>query len=151
MCPCYKEKFFAAGSKYIYNSIHFKCKCRQKLFFYVLFCKDHPFRTRFVATGDYTLEMEEKCNCKSGLFHVVCGFCFSVRHLLNFRCYKICVEEVPDYFVERVFPLDAYLKKMNCDLFFFRSNKTRLIEVSLDNPYEDNMPVKTDYKFISSS
>ena len=63
----------------------------------------------------------------------------------------MCVEEVPDYFVELVVPLDAYLKKMNCDPFFFLSNKTRLIEVSLENPYEDNIPIKTDYKFISSS
>ena len=39
----------------------------------------------------------------------------------------MCVEEVPDYFVELVVPLDAYLKKMNCDPFFFLSNKTRLI------------------------
>ena len=70
---------------------------------------------------------------------------------MDFKCYKICVEEVPDYFVERVVPLDAYLKKMNCDPFFFLSNKTKLIEVSLDNPYEDKMPVKTDYKLISSS
>ena len=70
---------------------------------------------------------------------------------MDFKCYKICVEEVPGYFVERVVTLDAYLKKMNCDPFFFLSNKTRLIEVSLDNPYEDKIPVKTDYKLISSS
>ena len=67
---------------------------------------------------------------------------------MNFKCYKTCVEEVPDYFVEGVVPLEAHLKKMNCDPFVFPSNKTRLIEVSLDNPYEDNIPVKTDYKLI---
>ena len=55
--------------------------------------------------------MEEKCACKGGLSHEVCGFCFYVRYLLNFKCYRICVEEVPDYFTERVVPLDSYLKK----------------------------------------
>ena len=61
MCPWYKEESFAAGNEYINHSIHFKCKCRQKHFFYVLFSKDHPFGTRSVARGDCTLDMEEKC------------------------------------------------------------------------------------------
>ena len=47
--------------------------------------------------------------------------------------------------VERVVPLDPHLKKMNCDPFFFLSNKTRLIEVSLVSPYNDKIPQKTDY------
>ena len=65
MCPCYKEEFFAASNEYIHHSIHFKCKC----------------------------DMEEKCNCKSGLSHEVCGFCFSVRYLLNvLSFYKICIK-----------------------------------------------------------
>ena len=110
MCPCYKEESFGAGNEYIHHSIHFKSKCQQKHFFYMLFCKDHPLRTRFVAK-DCTLDMEEKCNCKSGLSHEVCGFCFSVGYLLKFNCHKICVEEVPHNFLERIIPLDVYLKK----------------------------------------
>lgn len=91
----------------------------RKHFFYVLFCQNHPFKTKFVARGDYTFDIKEKCACKDGRCHKVCGFCFSVRYHLNFKCYKIRVDEVPDYFIERVFPLDTYLKKINCDLFFF--------------------------------
>ena len=71
------------------------------------------------ARGDYTFDIDEKCSCKNGLSHEVCGICFSVRYLLNFKCYKICVEEVPDYFVDKVVPIDTYLKKMNCDPIFF--------------------------------
>ena len=77
-----------------------------------------------------------------------CGFCFSVQYLLNFKCNKVCVDEVPDYFVDKVVPLDTYLKKMNCDLFFFLSRETRLVEVSLNNPYEDNIPSKPDYSYF---
>ena len=40
-------------------------------------------------------------------------FFFPVRYLLNFKCYKIWVEEVPDYFVDKVVSFDTYLKKMN--------------------------------------
>ena len=64
----------------------------KKTFFYVLFCKNHPFGTKFVAR-DYTFHIDEECACKNGLSHEVCGFCFSVRYLLNLKCYKIFVEE----------------------------------------------------------
>ena len=57
---------------------------------------------KFVARGDYMFDIDEKYACKNGLPHKVCGFCFSVRYLLNFKCYKICVEEIPDYFVDKV-------------------------------------------------
>ena len=94
-------------------------RVEENINFYVLFYKNHPFGTKFVARGDYTFDIDEKCACKNGLSHEVCGFCFSVRYLLNFKCYKICVEEIPDYFVDKVVPIDTYLKKMNCDPFFF--------------------------------
>ena len=119
-----------------------------KTFFYVLFCKDHPFGAKFVPRGDCNTDIQEKCDCKSSLSHEVCGFCFSVRYLLNFKCHKICVDEVPDDFVEKFVPLDSYLKKINGDPFFFLSRKTRLIEVSLDNPHEDKIPARTDYRFL---
>ena len=148
MCPCYKGEFLSAGNEYIHHLIHFKRKCQSKHFLYVLFYKKHPFGTKFVARGDYLYDMEQECSCRYGLSHEVCGICFCVRYLLNLKCYKICVEEVPDYFVERDFPSDSYLKKMNCEPFFFLSNKTRLIEVSLNNPDEDKIRSKTDYKCI---
>ena len=47
----------------------------------------------FVAREDYTFHIDEECASKNGLSHEVCGFCFSVRYLLNLKCYKIFVEE----------------------------------------------------------
>ena len=81
----------------------------EKTFFYVLSCKDHPFGTKFVARREFIFDIEEKCACKDGLSHEVGVFCFSVSYLLNFNCYKVCVEVVPDYFVERVVPLYTYI------------------------------------------
>ena len=49
-----------------------------------------------------------------------------------------------------VVPLDVYLKKINCDPFFFISTKTKLIEVSLDNPKEDHIIAKAYYTFFPS-
>ena len=92
-------------------------------------------------------KMKKKCDCKSGLSHEVCGFCFSVRYLLNFKSFKIYVEELPDTFVEKIVPLDHYFKNMNCDPFFFLSKKTKLTEVSLDNLNKGPIPAKTDYKY----
>lgn len=80
MSSCYKEEFQAEGHTCIKKLVH--CKCKEKHF-------------RDLATDEQT------CNCKNGLSHEVCGFCFSVRYLLNFKCFKICVEEVPDNFIER--------------------------------------------------
>ena len=70
---------------------------------------------------------------------------------MNLKCHKVCVDEVPDYFVDKVVPLDTSLKKMNCDPFFSLSSEIRLVEVSLDNPYEDKIPAKTDNRYIFSS
>lgn len=47
----------------------------KKTFFTCFFCKDHSFGTRFVARGDYTFDIDEKCACKDGLPHEVSGFC----------------------------------------------------------------------------
>ena len=99
--------------------------CRRKYFFTCF--SYHHFGTNFVARGDYVFDIDEKCACKNELSHEVCGFCFSVKYLLSFNCYKICVKEVTHYFVDKVVTIDTYLKKMNCDPFVFLSCKTRLL------------------------
>ena len=110
----------------------------------VLFCKDHPFG----ADHGGSARDERKCNCKSGISHEVCGFCFSVRYLLNFKCFRIYVEEVPDNFIERVASLDHYFKKMKCEPFYFHRKKTKMVEIGPDNPNEGRVPVKTDDKYM---
>ena len=97
MSSCYKEEFQAEGHTYIKKLVH--CKCKEKHF-------------RDLITDEQT------CNCKNGLSHEVCGFCFSVRYLLNFKCFKICVEEVPDNFIEGVVSLDYYFNKIKCGPLF---------------------------------
>lgn len=49
-----------------------------------------------------------------------------------------------------VVPLDVYLKKIICDPFLFISTKTKLIEVRLDNPKENQIIAKTYYTFFPS-
>ena len=86
----------------------------------------------------------EKCLCKDGLSHEVCGFCLSGRYLLNFKCFKICVEKVPHEFIEKVVSFSYCLKQISCDPFFFFSKKTKVVEISLDNSDEEQIPVLTD-------
>ena len=57
------------------------------------------------------------------------------------------MEELPDTFPEKIFPLDYYFNKINCDPFRYLSKKTWNIEVSLDNLNEGPIPAKTDYKY----
>ena len=109
-----------------------------------MFCNEHPYGADF---GDFVAQDEKICDCKSGLSHKVCGFCFSVRYLLNFKSFKICVEELPDTFAEKIVPLDHYFRNMNCDPFLFLSKKPKLIEVSLDNLNEGPILYKTDCKY----
>ena len=147
MSCCYKEQFLAGDNKDIKSKIHFHSMCQRKHSHYVLFCKEHPFGKDFVSRTDYQNQIEKRLDCKSGLSHEVCDFCFSVRYLLNFKCFKICMGELPDTFIERIVPLDHYFKKMNCDPFFFLSKKTKNIEVSLDNLKGGSIIAESDYRY----
>ena len=147
MGPCYKEEFVAGSNDCVEHRVNLKCWCQRKHFLYVLFCKDHPFEIKFVPRGNSNGDIEEKCDCKKW------PFSGSVQFLLScsIPVKSNVVDEVTDYFIERVIPLDTYLKKINCNPFFFLSHKTRLIVVSLDNPHEDRIKAESDYKFMSSS
>ena len=102
-------------------------KCKEKHLYYVLFCKHHSFGADHGGSA-----RDERI--KDGL--------------LNFKCFKICVEEVPGNFIERVVSLDLYFTKMKCEPFFFRSKKTKMIEIDLDNANKEHCPVNTDYKYM---
>lgn len=114
MCACYKEEFQAESHTYVKKLIHFHCKCKEKHFCHVLFCNEHSFGADFAAST----EENKKCSCKNGLSHEVCCFRLTVRYLLNFKCFKICMEEVPDNFIDRVISTNQYFKKINCEPFF---------------------------------
>ena len=127
ICRCYKEEFEASGNTYMEKHIPFHCKCKEKQhFYYGLFWEKHPFgadfdgwtRKKIANFGGRETE-KKSCSCKAGFSHEVCDFCITVRYLLNFKCFKICVEEVPDYFIERAISLNYYFKKIKCETFFF--------------------------------
>ena len=143
MCACYKEEFQAESHTYVKKLIHFHCKCKEKHFYHVLFCNEHSFGADFAAS----IEENKKCSCKSGLSHEVCCFRLTVRYLLNFKCFKICMEEVPENFIDRVISMNQYFKKIKCEPFFTHNRKTNMVVICLDNPNEEKVPTKTDYKF----
>ena len=127
MCPCYKNEFFDLIDNFSFSHhIHMKCKCGREHFFFVLFCGEHRFGSKFVRWRNF--ELGEKCKCKNAAPQEVCNLCFSVRYILNFKCHKVCINELPDVFIDKVVPLDDYLKKIDCDPFFYLSKNTGLIE-----------------------
>ena len=107
ICCCCKQEFQAEGHKYRGKFIHFHLSifiANAKTNILIKFC--------FVTTTLLVLilvalhKTKKKCNCRCGLSHDVCGFCFSVRYLLNLMCYKICVDEIPNNFIEQASLLD---------------------------------------------
>ena len=86
-------------------------------FFYVIFCKEYRFGSNFVLWRNFEL-VGDKCRCKNAGPQEICNLCVSVRYILNFKCHKTCVNELPDVFIDKVVLLDEYLKKINCDPFF---------------------------------
>ena len=116
-CRCYKNEFldFADNSFCAYR-IHMKYMCRRKHSFYVLFCEENTYGSKFIGRGIF--KIEEECKSKNGAPQEVCNFCFSVRYTLNFKCDKFCLSKLPDIFVDKVVPLGDHLKKIDCDPFF---------------------------------
>ena len=52
---------------------------------------------------------------------------------------------MPDDFIEEVVPFSCYLRQISCDPFFFFRRRTKMMEISLDNPEEEQIPVLTDH------
>ena len=145
MCGCYKEKFDSEGNDYIKKAVHFHCKCKDKHRMYVLFCKDHPYGSNF----NYQM-IERKCLCANSLSHEVCQFCFNVRYLLNFKCFKICMENIPLSHENELVTIRQYFKSMKkCEPFFFYNKGSNYIEISLDNPDEPKSSEGTDCVYYS--
>ena len=68
-----------------------------------------------------------------------CDFCVQMRYLINFCCYKFCVEKIPNALEKFLVRLDNYLahETEKCESFFyFKNNK---VCGSLDNPLLDDM------------
>ena len=139
ICLCYKEEFQAGAHECIKRKIHFYCKCQENYIHYVLFCKDHPFGAKMAS------QEIEKCLCKDGLSHEVCGFCLSGRYLLNLKCFKICVEKMPDEFIEEAISFSYYLKQINCDPFFSSVRKIKWLKLALITQMRNKFLFLTDH------
>ena len=117
MCGCYMEKFDSEENDYIKKVVHFCCKCKDKHRIYAFFCKDHPYGSNV----NYQM-IERKCLRANGHSHEVYQFCFNVRHLLNFKCFKICIEFTPLSFEnELVTFCQCFKSTKECELFFLQS------------------------------
>ena len=107
VCQCYKEKCDSEENDYIKKAIHFHCRYKDKHQMYVLFGKDHPYG------GNFSYQMvNRKCLCANGLSHEICQFCFNVRYLLNFKCFKVCMENIPLSFENELVTICQHFKSI---------------------------------------
>ena len=90
MRQSYLEKFQSEGNEYVKKIIHFHYKCKGKHLLYVLFCEKHPYRPNPIEqmTG-------KRCTCATGCAYGICKFCCNVRYLSIFRCFKLCIKDIP--------------------------------------------------------
>ena len=120
ICPCFTEGFHSCQDQYIKKLIHFYCKCKDKHKCFVSTCKEHPLLfSRLEA-------MSSECNCKNSGPFEPCDSCVQMRCLLDFRCFKFCMEKIPKWLGNSLVPLDSYLEHdtSKCEsFFFFKNNK----------------------------
>ena len=128
MCKCYFDKF---NSEYVKKLINFHCKCKDDHLIYVLFCKEHPYGSSPVPG------MKENCECATAFANDICDFCIQVKHLLNFKCYKFCLERIPVSIQDKLIIASQYFKTIKgCEPFFYFNEDTSMVFLSLDNPLE---------------
>lgn len=143
--PCYKDYFLEANHPYNKHLTHSHCKCEEKHDeIFVHFCKSLPFGITITYVTDPDDVVEKKCFCERKRANEICQLCIVIRHTLNFKCHKLCLEKVPDFMRPEVNVLDRYLKELHVEpLFYFENNR---VEISLDNPEMEKIPVRTDYR-----
>ena len=115
MCSCYVQKFHSERNDYVKKLIHFHFKCEEKHLLYVLFCEKHPHGSL------PTPEIEKECTCGTASANDVCDFCvqIQIKYLLNFRCYKLCLERIPTSIQDELITTPQYFKVMKgCQPFF---------------------------------
>ena len=72
--------------------------------------------------------------------------CISFPYTLNFRCHKICLEQLPGFMKSRVKTLNEYLERINCDPFFYWDQKCNGIDINFNNPKMSKLIAKTDHR-----
>ena len=113
MCSCYVQYFHEEGNEYVKSLCHFYCHCKEEQYF-IHTCKGYPLVNKRLDG------MQEKCTCKSLGPYEICNFCVQVKHLSNFRAYKICMKTIPKNIQQHLVPFDNFLKNdmTFCEPFF---------------------------------
>ena len=112
MCECYVDQFQSEGNEYVKKLTHFHCKCKDEHLLYILFCENYPY-------GHTPVLEDKKCTCATICATDVCNFCIHVKYLLNFKCYKYCVEKIPENILDELIIINEYLEIIkSCEPFF---------------------------------
>ena len=144
ICSCYIQKFYSEGNDYVKKLTHSHCKCEEKHLLYVLFWEKHP------QGSLSTPEMEKECTCVAASANDVCDFCVQIKYLLNFKYYKLCLERIPVSVQDKLITTPQYFKvTKGCQPFFYFNKERNVILVSLDNPAEPKISVRTDHIHFS--
>ena len=123
MRPCYAEKFHQENHDYVKKNCHFQCT--------------------FVSVNNIFL-LRLKLTIWSCVVNVqileknkICNFCVEIKHLLNFRAFKIRMSKVPEIFREHLIQLPDYLDGIFlCKPLFKYFPRGRKVNIYLDNPKE---------------
>ena len=76
----------------------------------------------------------------------ICDFCIQVKYLLNFKCYKFCLERIPVSIQDELVTAHQYLKVMKGrEPFFYFNEERNMIFLSLDNRLEPKIEARTDH------
>ena len=89
MCPCHVQYFHEEGKEYVKKLCHFYCKCKDDHEYFVYACRSHPYIHKRLDG------MQLNCTRKHGDPYDICNFYVQLKHLLNFRAYKICAKSIP--------------------------------------------------------
>ena len=143
MCISYLDKFNSEGNEYVKRLIHFHCKCADDHLLYVLFCKEHPYGSPSVPG------MQNECKCATTFANDICDFCIQVKYLLNFKCYKLCLERISVSILDELVTAPQYFKVMkSCEPFFYFNEETNMIFLSLYNPLELKIKARNNHIYF---
>ena len=144
MRRCYFDKFNSEGNEFVKKLTDFYCKCADEHLLHILFCKEHPYGSPSVPG------MQKECKCVTAFANNICDFCIQVKYLLNFKCYKLCLERIPVSIQDKLITAPQYFKAMNgCEPFFYFNEERNNIVVSLDNPSEPKILGRTVHLFLT--
>ena len=89
----------------------------------------------FVRRELLELNALERCRCGEPRFYDICQICITLRYVLNFSVWKICIDE--EKLTDRdchILDWNSFLRNLLTDTFFVFNRITNFKEVRLENP-----------------